>query len=307
MVLSILHFDRLVLSQCFHMPWRLTGYAQRSVGCFISLFACLLLSSLTISVHAVADDSRLLSADAVVTEVLLELGLLDRLAGIDAASAMPAGYALPRLGYHRGLAAEGIIAMAPDLLIGSEQMGPAHVLDAVRGADIAVLVLPYPSDLPTLQANVDRIATATGVTGELELQTLLRQQAAELAAKSLHTKKAALLLRGEGGVLRMAGAGTGGGGFVTLTGASNVAAYRGYRAITPEGLLDLEPELLFVLDADSRGIEDFLARYPVMRFSSAVQSGAVFAIEGKTLVAGIGPAAVHEALRIVNEVATPPR
>ncbi|MEM0953757.1 MAG: ABC transporter substrate-binding protein [Pseudomonadota bacterium] len=279
---------------------------QRSPRMWIQTYVLLVcvLSTLLSSMiaRAAPAEVRLLSADAVVTEILLELGLVARLAGIDAASAMPTGYNLPRLGYHRGLAAEGIIATAPDVLIGSDQMGPPHVLDAVRGADIDVLVLPYPSDLPTLQANVDKIAKAVGVSSSKALQNKLTQDAEELEKKSLTNRKAALLLRGEGGVLRMAGAGTGGGGFVSLTGAQNVADYRGYRAITPEGLLDLEPELLFVLDAEGRGLDDFLERYPVMRFSEAVKADAVFAIEGKTLVAGIGPAAVNEALRVVSAI-----
>jgi len=242
---------------------------------------------------------RLLSADAVVTEILMSLGAGDRLVAIDAASSMPSGRELPRLGYHRGLAAEGMIALAPDLLIGSEQMGPPHVLDALDRAGVEVLVLPYPGDIDTLRRNVQTIADAVGVASSDKVLAALSQRARGLQAHSLAGKTAAFLLRGEGGALRMAGTGTGGGGFIALTGADNVASYRGYRAITAEGLLELAPDVLLLADTEGRGSDDFLERYPVMRFSPAVRAGQLFTVDSNTLVAGISIAAVNEAYRLL--------
>lgn len=98
----------------------------------------------------------------------------------------------------------------------------------------------------------------------------------------------------------MAGAGTGGGGFVDVLGAENVADYRGYRAITPEGVLELEPDVLLLADTEGRGVDDFLERYPVMRFSPALKAGQLYTVNTNTLVAGISLASLREADRVLD-------
>ncbi len=247
-------------------------------------------------------EQRLVSADAGVTEILFELQVADRLVAVDASSEPPADRQLPRLGYHRALAAEGLIALDPDLLIGSEQMGPPHVLDAVQRAGVDVLALPYPGDIATLRANIQSIAEATSSTRADELIADLDRQAARLSRQSLGSERAALLLRGEGGKLRLAGSGTGGGGFLGLLGAINVADYAGYRSITPEGLLQLAPDVLVLVDTEGQDIDDMLARYPVLRFSPAVRAGRVYGVDADALVAGVSLAAVGEAMRVTAEV-----
>lgn len=243
--------------------------------------------------------ARVVSTDAGVTEILLRLEAGERLVAVDASSEPPAGRSLPQLGYHRSLAAEGIIALAPDLLIGSDQMGPEHALAAVQRAGVEVLTLPYPGDVATLRANIQAVAAATGAVQAAPLLAELDRQSAQLKASALAGQRAALLLRGEGGKLRMAGAGTGGGGFVGLLGADNVADYRGYRSVTPEALLELAPDLLLLVDTEARGVDDLLADYPVLRFSPAVSAGTAYRVDADALVAGVSLAAVREADRVL--------
>lgn len=243
---------------------------------------------------------RVASADAGVTEIIVELGSIDRLVAVDAASAAEAVANLPRLGYHRQLAAEGVMSLNPDLVIGSEQMGPQAVLDTLRRSGVDVLVLPYPGDLDTLRSNVVEVAAIIGSDRSDAVLAALDSQARRLASTNLQGQTAALVLRGEGGTLRMAGAGTGGGGFVDLVGADNVADYRGYRAITAEGLLELKPDVLLLADTEGRGVDDFLERYPVMRFSAPVQEGRLYTVDTTTLVAGVSLAAVLEAKRVLT-------
>ncbi len=277
------------------------GLAQRTVFMTVLFAFSLPISPLSLA-QTKTYPQRLLSADAVVTEILAELGVANRLVAIDAASELKEGASLPRLGYHRALAAEGLIALQPDLLIGSEQMGPPHTLDALRRARVRTLVLPYPGDISTLENNIRQIAEAVGADNSAAVLAQLQDQAESLSEQALTNTRVAFLLRGEGGTLRMAGQGTGGGGFVALTGAVNVAEYRGYRSITAEGLLELEPELLLLADTEGRGSADFLERYPVMRFSHAVRAGQLYTVDSNTLVAGISLAAVSEASRVLTTV-----
>ncbi len=241
---------------------------------------------------------RLVSTDAAATEILQLLGAGNRLVAVDSSSELPAGKELPRLGYHRALSAEGLIALAPDLVIGSEHMGPPHVLDSLARAGVPVLTLESPADLSTLIGNIEAIARATGSSGGDVLAQRLRRNGEALASGSLEGRQAAFLLRAEGGKLRLAGSGTGGAGFLDLLGAGNVAGHANYRSITPEALLAMSPDLLILADTEGAGGDDFLARYPVLRFSPAVRAGQLFTVDAGALVAGISIAAVAEAGRI---------
>jgi iron complex transport system substrate-binding protein len=241
---------------------------------------------------------RLVSTDAAATEILQLLGVSERLVAVDASSELPAGQSLPRLGYHRALSAEGLISLAPDLVIGSEHMGPPHVLEALARAEVPVLKLDSPESLPTLIANIEAIANATGSRGGAVLAERLRGQSVQLADQALLGQKAAFLLRAEGGKLRLAGSGTAGAGFLDLLGADNVAEHANYRSVTPEALLALAPDLLVLADAENLGSQAFIEQFPVLRFSPAVRDGRLFAVDAGTLVAGISVAAVTEAGRI---------
>ncbi len=268
---------------------------------FTRIVAALLIyaGSLSSAQEAHQEPIRVASADAGVTEIVVQLGDAQRLVAVDAASLAVEVQHLPRLGYHRQLAAEGVMSVNPDLLIGSEQMGPEATLDALQRSGIDVLVLPYPNDLDTLRANIVKIAKRIGSERSESVLAFLDAETARLASENLKGQTAALVLRGEGGTLRMAGAGTGGGGFVDLIGADNVADYQGYRAITAEGLLELKPDVLLLADTEGRGVDDFLERYPVMRFSDPVREARLYTVDTRTLVAGISLAALDEARRVL--------
>jgi iron complex transport system substrate-binding protein len=241
---------------------------------------------------------RLVSTDAAATEILLLLGAGDRLVAVDASSQLPEGKALPRLGYHRALSAEGVISLAPELVIGSEHMGPPHVLDSLKRADVPVMKLNSPTNLEALAANIELIANATGSGCGDSLVNQLRLNGRRLAEQALPGQRAAFVLRAEGGKLRLAGDGTAGAGFIGLLGADNVAEHANYRSISPEALMALTPDLLLLADTEDTGSAEFLARYPVLRFSPAVRGHRLFTVDASSLVAGISIAAVAEAARI---------
>ncbi|MCR9103696.1 MAG: ABC transporter substrate-binding protein [Gammaproteobacteria bacterium] len=245
---------------------------------------------------------RLVSTDAAVTEVLVMLGVSDQLVALDASSAMPAGQNLPRLGYHRALSAEGLLGLHPDLVIGSESMGPPHVIESMARTGVQTLRLPSPGGLDELEANVQAIAQATGSDRGASLLKQIRDQERQLVLGALYDLRAAFVLRAEGGKLRLAGAGTAGAGFLGLVGAENVAEFRNYRTVTPEAILALDPDMLLFADPGGGDVATLLEAYPVLRFSSAVVSGRVDTIDAATLVAGISISAAAEAQRIQDSV-----
>src|SRR5690554_3112505 len=73
---------------------------------------------------------RVISAGGSISEWLVAVGGEAHLVGVDTTSLHPARLQdLPSVGYQRQLAAEGVLTLQPQLLIGSAEMGPPPVLE----------------------------------------------------------------------------------------------------------------------------------------------------------------------------------
>ncbi len=128
--------------------------------------ALALLAALAWLPGAPADDAlpqRWVSAGGSLSEWVVALGGADRLVGVDTTSLHPTFLQdLPSIGYQRQLAAEGILALRPDLLLGSEEMGPPPVLQQLRAAGVRIETLSAQADLATLEDNLTRLGALLG-------------------------------------------------------------------------------------------------------------------------------------------------
>ncbi len=288
-------------------PFNIAALARRRGRAALGLLCSLSLTALLAgAAQAMETPRRIVAVDAVATEILLASGYGDRLVAVDASSQLEAVDAsLPRLGYHRALATEGILGLAPDLVVGSTHMGPPHVVSALERADLQLLRLTPAYGLGQLRKNIDAVLAAVGATDE---GAALRHRVAaaehRLRAQPLSDLRAVFVLSGAGGKLRLAGDSTAGGALIGLMGAGNAAPHANYRTVTAETLLALEPDAIFVASTDGAAGETFLARHPVLRFGNAAARGAVFNVDADTLVAGIGLAALAEAQRLQRRVAS---
>ena len=70
--------------------------------------------------------------------------------------------ALPSIGYQRQLSAEGILSLRPQILVGTEEMGPPPVISQIRTAGVQVELFSAQPDLPTLQANLQHLGKLLG-------------------------------------------------------------------------------------------------------------------------------------------------
>lgn len=102
---------------------------------------------------AAADlPQRWVSAGGALSEWVSALGGESKLVGVDTTSQHPESLqALPSIGYQRSLSAEGILSLCPDILIGTEEMGPPPVLAQVKAAKVKVELFSAQPDLPTLE------------------------------------------------------------------------------------------------------------------------------------------------------------
>ena len=93
---------------------------------------CVLLCSSLLFSHAAAAaelPQRWVSSGGSLSEWVVRLGGEGRLVGVDTTSLHPQSLRqLPSVGYQRALPAEGVLSLRPDILIGSEEMGPPPVV-----------------------------------------------------------------------------------------------------------------------------------------------------------------------------------
>ncbi|NQD91290.1 ABC transporter substrate-binding protein [Pseudomonas sp. CrR25] len=268
----------------------------------LSSAGLLLASLLCRPLLAAADDlpQRWVGAGGSLSEWVVALGGEAKLVGVDTTSQHPASLAaLPSIGYQRQLAAEGILALRPDVLLGSEEMGPPPVLAQLQAAGVRVEQLSAKADLPTLQGNLQRIGTLLGRAQRArELFAAYQQRLGAQAqwvvqAQALEAPPSVLLLLGHAGSSPLAaGADTVAAWMIEQAGGRNLTDHSGYRALSTEALLALDPEVVVFADRRLAGAEArqaLLKHNPALATTRAARNGRLLALDPSLLVGGLGP------------------
>ena len=240
---------------------------------------------------------RWVSAGGSLSEWVVALGGESKLVGVDTTSQHPAALRkLPSVGYQRQLAAEGILALHPDVLLGTEEMGPPPVLAQIAAAGVKVESLSAEADLQVLEKNLQRLGALLG--DEARGQATFGDYKARLQAqadwvKAAQAEQAAptvLLLLGHAGSSPMAGGkDTAAAWMIERAGGKNLTTHDGYKALSSEALL-----ALVVVFADRRLVGDeakqaLLQQNPALASTQAGKSGRLVAIDPTLLVGGLGP------------------
>jgi iron complex transport system substrate-binding protein len=99
-----------------------------------------------------ASANRVVSVSKQINEFIYDIGAQDNLVARDLTSVYPPAIkALPSVGYHRALSAEGIISMKPTLFLTDGNVGPDAVLEQLRKVGIPILVIKPGATLDSAQ------------------------------------------------------------------------------------------------------------------------------------------------------------
>ena len=263
-----------------------------------------LLGCSALSLPAVAQE-RIVSIGPATTELIMALGGEQSLIATDVSSPEPKG--LPRVGYHRALAAEGILSLAPTRLVGSDEMGPPPALEQLRRAGVEVTVLPTAPTLANLNERIDALA---GLLGNQAASTRLKAEIAvqsdQLAAQAKQNKslRVAFLLLHKGQPTSIAGGNTTASALVTLAGGINpVARLHDYKPVSIESLIELQPDLVLVSGRDwqqYQSVDSVLAQVPALAATPAGKNRAIHAIDGHALQGGLSLRSLQQANQIAQ-------
>jgi iron complex transport system substrate-binding protein len=254
------------------------------------------------SLQATAADlpQRWVSAGGALSEWVSALGGESKLVGVDTTSQHPQSLKqLPSIGYQRSLSAEGILSLRPDILIGTEEMGPPPVIAQVKNAKVQIELFSAQPDLPTLEKNITHLGQLLGAQAqaaqllESYQQQLTAQKArvAELQAKQ-KAPGVLVLIGHAGGKPLIAGKDTAADWLLQQAGGHNLATHTGYKPFSVESLAGLDPEVLVFADRALSGEAAKVALFkenPILQSSRAAKTGRVLELDPTLLVGGLGP------------------
>lgn len=243
---------------------------------------------------------RWVSSGGSLSEWVVRLGGESKLVGVDTTSLHPQSLRqLPSVGYQRALSAEGVLSLQPDILIGSEEMGPPPVVAQIEAAGVRVENLSAKPDLAILERNVLRLGELLGVPAKAREQMAayrqqLQRQAQWVAeARRNQAPPRVLMLIGHaGGNIMAAGQGSLAVWLVEQAGGESQVEHQGYKPLSNEALLALDPQVLIFADRSLHGEEArqaLLKHNPVLQQTSAGRDGRVQALDPTLLVGGLGP------------------
>lgn len=244
---------------------------------------------------------RLISTDGFVTDLIFALAADAQLVGVDVTSELPANYRpVANVGYHRTLSAEGLLTLRPTQVIGSEFMGPAAVVSALKKSQVTVTQLPMAHTPAQLKQNITTLAQRLA-RDPSSILARMDAELATLAALPLTDRRVAVLLTTDPQKLRLAGRGTSGDAFVQLLQAQNVATFTNYQSVSAESLLALQPQLIVVIGREpTQATSALLRQHAILKNTPAGAQGRIITVDGGALIAGLSPAAITRALAVAQ-------
>ncbi len=270
----------------------------------ISLLLTLLLCAT--NTHA---QERIISAGAGITELLIALEAKPQLIAIDSSSKAHAPKDIPMVGYHRQLSTEGLLALTPTLLIGSQDMGPKTTIETLKNSDVNVLTLPRVTNVSGLIDQVTTLAnvTQTNAQGKQLIHQIEQLQTQLQNKKPLKSPSFLFLMLSESGKILSAGKNTPVHTVIELAGGKNALAEKdieNYKPISIEAILEMDPDYLLIPARTLKkhlNHSHFLTAYPWLKTLTAVQNNRLIPIESHAISGGFGLSSLKLAVNLNRE------
>ncbi|PCJ07901.1 MAG: hemin ABC transporter substrate-binding protein [Rhodobacteraceae bacterium] len=242
--------------------------------------------------------SRIVTVGGSVTEIVYALGQQNRLVARDTTSSYPDQVMeLPDIGYARALSPEGVLSVAPDLIIAVEGAGPVETIDVLKSAQVGYVSVPeiYSADgivtkILIIGAALDQGQAAKALAQKVADELSEAQTAATLAAGG-HPKKVLFILSTKGGRIMAGGRNSAADGIIRMAGGVNaITAFDGYKPMTDEAVTIAAPDVILMMDrgGDHDAATKDLLMMPALIPTPAAQNGKVVRMNGLHLL-GFGP------------------
>lgn len=275
-------------------PWRLVSGPMR-----IAFLAAALSLPPAVQAGETPDaPPRTVILGGTLAEIAVALGAADQLVGRDGTAVFPESLlALPNVGYLRAVSAEGVLSLAPDLIIADPGAGPEVAIDVLRASGVDYVEIPYARNAGGVIDKIEGTAAALGRPDEgAALVAHVRAQLDEATTRAAAIPDEArigvlFVMSLQGGAVMVGGAGSTPDSVIAMAGARNAAAaIDGYKVMTDEAILAARPQVILIADggADEGMSTAAIRAHPALAHTPAVEAGRIVSIDG-LMVLGYGP------------------
>jgi len=263
---------------------------------------------------------RIVSVGGAITEIVFALGVGNKVVAVDTTSCYPlqATAALPKVGYLRTLATEGLLSTKPDLILLDADAGPADVLEQLQRLGAPLVHFTERPSATLIGDKILFVGKALKVADKAaEIAGVFRQDLTAVTAQveKLPQRPRVLFLMNAGATgLRGAGGGTAAAEMISLAGGHNAfGEVTGYKTISSEAALIADPEVIVMMSqmVDELGGVDAVGKLPVLAKTKAARDRRILSFDGNYLL-GFGPRTAHAvadfaaALHLQAQLVMPP-
>ncbi len=254
---------------------------------------------------------RVVSATGGITEIIYALGSHDQLIAVDTSSQYPPeATELPNIGYMRALSPEGVIAMRPDIVLITDDVGPKPVLELIKAAGVPIQQVNSDDSVEGLQQRIQQIGLllnheqqANQLRQQIEQEYITFIEQRDQRLEQLSASPSVLFVLSHGGHSPMsAGKGTAAHAMIELVGANNVAAdYFGYKALGKEALHALAPQVIITT---SQGVEKMGSKEALLNalgLSDAAHQPRIITMDAGLLMS-FGPRTLAAARELLDQL-----
>ena len=214
---------------------------------------------------------RIVAMSPDVADVVVALGATNKLVGKDATNTNPALKNVPAVGMHRNITAESVLAVKPDLVLGSYMVQPASVYQRLTGLKVKAVNVAPKEEVNTFASSIKTIGSY--VDKKAEGSQLAKRWNAGMSPMAKTGKR--YLLSYDGRIV--AGKGTVGDELIRRAGGINAANVSGLKPMSREGWLAAKPDVIIIADHNQAvvgGVNQFSKR-PEVAASAAGKKGGV--------------------------------
>jgi iron complex transport system substrate-binding protein len=294
-----------------------TPLTSRLLVCSMLLFACVPCADAAGAARMVTgadgrtteirDTSRIVTIGSDVTEIVFALGHGGEVVAVDQTSTFPAAVrAKPNVGYMRALSSEGVIAVAPGLILATAGSGPPNVIEILSRAAIPFVVVPEGHDEQSVLRKIELIAR---VLGEEERGKAMTNAIAEdfralqaMRERIGKKRKGIFVFAVGGGTPTVGGSKTAADGIFTLGGVENAMhEITGYKPAVAEATLAAAPDAVITMTERNHSLDaDTMFALPAFAGTPAARAKRLVSIPSYYL--NFGPRAAHAARNLAAAV-----
>lgn len=271
----------------------------------LRFYICLLLILFTAGTgHAKA--LRIVSANGTLSEILAGLGLEKQLVGVDVTSTYPASLdKIPKIGHNRSIAAEGILALNPDVIIYTNQsMLSPTVVKQLNSSGKKLVEFKHEYSKEGAIRLIREVGAYFNANAQAEkMVKALQTDLAKIPIPANPKKLLFIYARGTG-TLMVSGTGTSLDKMFALAGHKNaVSGFTDFKPLTAESLITANPDVLVLFSSGLESLEgmDGLLKVPGVVNTNAGKNRRIATMDGQFLT-GFGPRLGKAAIELSQKV-----